>query len=248
MTIKKRMLLWDYTNTNGVPSAMDKVWFGGLFSSVCNWNAWYPPELNGRAPFRPMIHLLPQLSGSEWQMIQNTTEPIIFYLNEPELNSITPEHAADLWSKQVVHLRLSRGKRLCSPCCASNSTGAAWIEKFMNLTKGNPPDYLGLHYYGTDGNEAIAYLQKMHEKYPHLPIIVHEIASISRNHADVLGFMAQLANFMDNTDWIFEYGFFGCMRSVADGFVSPQAQLMNPDGSFTDLMYKLMYDQPIRYN
>jgi len=36
------------------------------------------------------------------------------------------------------------------------------------------------------------------------------------------------------------------MRKLADNFVSPAAQLMNPDGSFTDLFYKLMYDQPIK--
>jgi hypothetical protein len=36
------------------------------------------------------------------------------------------------------------------------------------------------------------------------------------------------------------------MRKPADNFVSPAAQLMNPDGSFTDLMFKLMYDQPIK--
>jgi len=36
------------------------------------------------------------------------------------------------------------------------------------------------------------------------------------------------------------------MRKLADTFVSPAAQLMNPDGSFTDLCYKLMYDQPIK--
>jgi len=36
------------------------------------------------------------------------------------------------------------------------------------------------------------------------------------------------------------------MRKLADNFVSPAAQLMNADGSFTDLFYKLMYDQPIK--
>lgn len=50
---------------------------------------------------------------------------------------------------------------------------------------------------------------------------------------------------MDEQEWIFEYGFFGCMRSVADDFVSPVAQLMNPDGTFTELMHKYMNEQPM---
>ena len=115
----------------------------------------------------------------------------------------------------------------------------------MNRVSSNTPDYLGLHYYGTDGYAAISFFQQMHTKYPNQPIIVSEIASTARNHPSVLGFTAQLANWMDNLDWIFDYGFYGCMRQCADGFVSPQAQLMNPDGTFTYLMYKLMWDQPI---
>ncbi|KAL8751704.1 MAG: hypothetical protein Q9184_005984 [Pyrenodesmia sp. 2 TL-2023] len=63
----------------------------------------------------------------------------------------------------------------------------------------------------------------------------------------IKSFTIQLANFMDNTDWIFEYGLFGCMRNVADGFVSPDAQLMRPDGTLTDLMKKLQWDQPIEW-
>lgn len=116
----------------------------------------------------------------------------------------------------------------------------------MKLVAKNPPDYLDLHYYGTDSSAAIAYLQSMHKKHPAKDIIVSEIASISRNHNDVLHFTARLANCMNETPWIFEYGFFGCMRQVTDGFVSPEAQLMNPDGSFTDLMEKLMNDQSMK--
>ena len=73
-----------------------------------------------------------------------------------------------------------------------------------------------------------------------------EIASISRNYKDVVSFTARTANWMDETEWVVEYGFFGCMRHVADGFVSPEAQLMRPDGSFTELMGKLMGEQPVR--
>ena len=50
---------------------------------------------------------------------------------------------------------------------------------------------------------------------------------------------------MDKQEWIHEYGFFGCMRNVADDFVSPAAQLMKPDGTLTDLMEKYMNEQPM---
>ena len=72
-----------------------------------------------------------------------------------------------------------------------------------------------------------------------------EIASTARDQDSVNGFTVQVVNFMDDAEYVFEYGFFGCMEHVADGFVSPAAQLMKADGSFTDLMYKLMWDQPM---
>ena len=249
MVVKKRCLLWDWTNSAGpnnpgVPWAMDKVNFGGPISSVSNWNTWVPPELKGRVPFRPMVHLTPQLSGGDWDMVVNSDQPIIHFFNEPEMNGISAEDAANAWHGQMVPLRQNKGKQLVSPSVTSSPQGQAWLADFMNRVSDAPPDYVGLHYYGTDGNACIQYLQSMHSTYSQ-PIIVSEIASTARDDASVRGFTAQLANFMDGTDWIFEYGFFGCMRNVADNFVSPNAQLMNPDGSFTDLMNKLQNDQPM---
>jgi len=101
MVVKKRCLLWDYTNTRDIPKQMDKVNFKGLISSVSNWNAWVPPELKGRVPFRPMIHLERELNGNEWQFILNSDQPIIHFFNEPERNGISPQKAADYWHKQV---------------------------------------------------------------------------------------------------------------------------------------------------
>ncbi|KAI4152621.1 MAG: hypothetical protein L6R39_001756 [Caloplaca ligustica] len=251
MAPNKRCLLWDWTNTDGpghkgVPWAMDAVDFKGPISSVCNWNTWVPPELKGRAPFRPMVHLEAQLSGGDWQNIENTKEPIILFFNEPERAGITPQHAADIWRKQMLPLRQHKGKKLVSPSCASDPKGQEWIEDFMRRVADHPPDYLGVHYYGTDAKAAIDYIESMHKKHPKQAVMVTEIASISRNHHDVVQFTAKLANWMDQTNWIFEYAFFGCMRTVADGFVSPEAQLMKPDGHFTPLMEKLMHEVPMK--
>lgn len=248
--VHKRCLLWDWTNTDGpghtgVPWAMDHVKFTGPLTSVSNWNAWTPPELKNRAPFRPMIHDLSKLSGNDWTTINGYKDHIILYFNEPERNGISAEQAADLWFKHIVPLRKEKHNRLVSPSCASDNNGQAWIADFMKRVASDPPDFLGLHYYGTSSKDAIKYFEDMHAKFPHQAIFVSEIASISRNYDEVLHFTVEVANWMDRTEWVFEYGFFGCMRQVPDKFVSPQAQLMKPDGSFTDLMYKLMNDEPM---
>ncbi|KAI4123452.1 MAG: hypothetical protein LQ338_005249 [Usnochroma carphineum] len=251
MTPNKRCLLWDWTNTDGpghkgVPWAMDAVDFKGPMSSVCNWNTWVPPELKGRAPFRPMVHLEAQLSGGDWQNIENTREPIILFFNEPERAGITPQHAADVWRTKMLPLRQHKGKKLVSPSCASDPKGQEWINDFMHLVADHPPDFLGLHYYGTDAKGAIEYIESMHKKHAQQQVMITEIASISRSYHDIVQFTAVLANWMDGTPWIFEYGFFGCMRTLADGFVSPEAQLMKPDGHFTPLMEKLVHEVPMK--
>ncbi|KAK4690267.1 hypothetical protein P7C71_g6481, partial [Lecanoromycetidae sp. Uapishka_2] len=251
MVIRKRCLLWDWTNTDGpghqgVPAAMDEAYFEGPMKSVSNWNTWTPPELKDRAPFRPMIHDLAKLSGDDWKRIESTKDAIIQYFNEPERAGVSAEQAADIWFKQIVPLRKENGNKLVGPSCASDPNGQAWIDDFMTRVESDPPDFIGVHYYGTESKEAIKYLEDIHDKFLKQPLFVTEIASISRNYQEVLAFTVEVANWMDGTDFVEEYGFFGCMREVADGFVSPEAQLMKSDGQFTDLMYKLMYDQPMK--
>jgi hypothetical protein len=76
-------------------------------------------------------------------------------------------------------------------------------------------------------------------------VVISEIACISRDKNEVFAFTAQVANWCDQCPYVYEYSFFGCMRELADDFVSPQAQLMNPDGTLKDLMQKLMKEQPM---
>ncbi|KAF2184862.1 glycoside hydrolase family 128 protein [Zopfia rhizophila CBS 207.26] len=246
MAIKKRCLLWDYTNTQDRPQQMDIVKFDGPISSVSNWNSWVPPELKGRAPFRPMIHLERELNGNEWQLILQSDQPIVHFFNEPERNGISPQKAADYWRNQVVPaLRNERKKQLVSPSCASDPAGQQWISDFMSLIQDALPDYLGLHWYGTSSDECKQYISNMHDKFPGLKIIVSEIASISRDYEQVHAFTRDMCNWMDGVDFVVEYGFFGCMKNMPDDFVSPAARLMDQWGNFTDLMWKYMSDQPM---
>lgn len=249
--VKKRCLLWDWTNTAdpNLAQAINNVNFSGPISSVANWNAWCPPELNERLPFRPTVRGLGQLTDpNEWGMISNNNHAIIHYFNEPERAGISPQKAAALWMEKMVPLRKETGKKFVSPGCASDPGGEAWLDDFMKriCEMREPPDYLGLHYYGSDANAAIRYMEKMHNKYPQYPVVVSEIASISRDKKEVFAFTVQLANWMDECPWVFEYAFFGCMARIADDFVSPEAQLMNPDGTFRYLMTKLMNEQPMK--
>jgi len=243
--IKKRCLLWDWTNTAHIPNALDTISFTGPLSSLANWNTWTPPELKDRAPFRPTVRTPAQLAGEDWNNVLNSTQPIVHFFNEPERAGVTAADAAKAWMAQMVPLRRDKRVKIVGPSCASDEAGGKWLGEFMDLVKSAEPDYLGVHYYGTEADAAIKYIEEMHATYPGLPIVVSEIACISRDKKEVFEFTAKLANWMDEREWVFEYAFFGCMREVADGFVSPEAQLMDKEGGLTELMRKLMTEQPI---
>ncbi|KAL7624219.1 hypothetical protein AAE478_005778 [Parahypoxylon ruwenzoriense] len=252
MVIKKRQILWDWTNTAGpgnpgVPDKIEQVPFGknSPVASFVNWNAWVPPELRDRAPFRPMVRVLESTTGNDWAMIQNSQSPIILFFNEPERAGISPEQAKDIWYNQILPLRRDKGKKLGSPAVASDDNGRNWIERFMSLVSNDPPDFLCLHYYSKNANEAIQYLESMHKKWPQHPVMVTEIACIDRDYQAVVNFTVKICNWMDNQNWIFEYGLFDFQRNPADGFVSPAAQLMHPDGNFTELGNMYVHQQPM---
>jgi hypothetical protein len=302
--VSKRCLLWDWTNTRDRPAAINQL-FGtpqtcntdtrndtaassdantaSPFCSVHNWNAWSPPELAGRLPFRPMIRTLAQLEGNEWEMVLNSGAEVVHFLNEPERAGVSTKDAARWWAEKVIpELREGKGMRIVGPSCASDEGGSKWLAEFMGLVggeddgcrrlgmrdedgggkgfgkgkgdadkdgdgdgdvdgegRGGWPDYLGLHYYGTEARDAMQYISTMHKKYG-LPVMVSEIASVSRDPKQVERFTDEMSEWMDDTHWIVEYGFFGCMAHVADDFVSPAAQLMDEGGKFTPLMGRLM--------
>jgi hypothetical protein len=250
MTVRKRTLLWDWTNTRDHAAEIEQLNFSGPFSSVANWNAWVPPELKGRLPFRPTIRTPQQVHGEEWAWIRDSDFEVVYFYNEPERQAgLTPEVAVKDWREHVLPgLRTNpKGrKKIVGPACASDDGGRRWLREFMSaLREDEWPDYLGVHYYGTIAAEAIAYIESMHNEWPRLPVVVNEVASISRDGKEVERFTAELANWLDKTDWIYEYAFFGCMDHTADDFVSPAAQLMDSKGAFTPLMKRLMQEQPM---
>jgi hypothetical protein len=76
--------------------------------------------------------------------------------------------------------------------------------------------------------------------------MVTEIACTDRNYQNVLNFTVKVCNWMDTTEWIFEYGLFDFQRKVADSFVSPAAQLMDGNGNFTELGKMYVHQQPMK--
>jgi len=137
-----------------------------------------------------MLHDKSRLTGNEWAMFANASASILIFYNEPERANASAQEAADTWHKMLAPLRKQHKKKLCSPSCSNDGNGQKWIGDFMGLVKDEMPDFLGLHYYGNTAKEAQGFVEMMHNKWPHLPVMITEIACISRNKDDVLKFTA----------------------------------------------------------
>lgn len=96
-------------------------------------------------------------------MISKNEHAILHYFNEPERAGISAREAATLWQEKMVPLRKATGKKIVGPGCASDPPGEEWLDDFMKRVEsmGEPPDYLGVHYYGPSGAAAIQYIEKM---------------------------------------------------------------------------------------
>ncbi|KAJ1334114.1 glycosyl hydrolase [Microdochium nivale] len=252
----KRIVLWEWTNTRDFDgSAALKASAAKLSSSkeikaVMNWETWRPQELPANLYFQPMVRTPAQASGDAWsQMLTNinaqpnkSKKPIVHFYNEPERNGVSAKDAAATWKSKMLPLRKSKGVELVGPAIASSPEGLAWLKSFMGyLSDGQKPDYVGCHFY-TNKNSAVDkeitaaknHLAAIIFAYG-LPIVVSEIASTSRNSADVVKFTKTMAEWMDKQALVKMYGFFGVSRQPADSFVSPQAQLLNTSGAWTAL-------------
>jgi hypothetical protein len=82
-----------------------------------------------------MVRLQAQLSGSDWNNIWTSDQPIVHYFNEPERAGITPQQACDWWFEKMVPLRIQKGKQLVSPSCAGDAAGQVKPLPFIPLIK-----------------------------------------------------------------------------------------------------------------
>lgn len=247
----KNMLLWDFTNTNSGGATTGALQTAaGKVHGIANWNTWRPTDAPAGLAFYPQVRTLAQFEGNEWTMLLASLQtevaagrtPLVLYLNEPEYQGVSAADAAARWVSQMLPLRASHGAKLVGPATSSSDAGRAYQKAFQDaLAADQKPDYTGVHFYTTDGQSVAtelswgqSYLSEVHATYGK-PVFVSEIASTSRDPAQVTEFSDKMKAWMDAQDWIAEYGFFGATLQPANDWVSPSAQLLNAAGQWTAL-------------
>ncbi|KAK1926149.1 hypothetical protein DB88DRAFT_480850 [Papiliotrema laurentii] len=171
---------------------------------------------------------------------------IVMGYNEPDHNDASvavhqsARDAAIAWT-HLAKLRETHGVKLASPAIAGN---IPWLQEwFAQIPDDTRPDYLTVHIYTTTFDDFVRQVVNFWNLF-RLPIIVSEFAMHSfapgvpppTDMQQVHDFMGQITQWLDQTDFIAKYSWFGAVR---DGYnlhgVSPLNRLMDEHGELTAL-------------
>lgn len=210
-----------------------------------NWDIILPetsPNLSLNAEFVPMI-FAPGYFDNDLKLQEGYTHVLGF--NEPDHSDpavaqlATPEKAAEEW-KKIAALRNAKVK-LISPAVAGDIN---WLKCFINILPPDArPDYIAVHVYSTTFEAFKAKIEEYWNTF-NLPIWLTEFAMTSfdpnvpppTSMQQVHDFMGQATAWLDETDYISRYAWFGACRNGENLHgVHPFNRLMDEQGRITAL-------------
>ncbi|KAI0698125.1 glycosyl hydrolase catalytic core-domain-containing protein [Cytidiella melzeri] len=213
--------------------------------------SWYYTWSPNCIDIAASLECVPMLWGTDQENAFNSTiestidsysVKAVLAFNEPNemgQSNLSPEDAASMWKQYLEPLRSSKNVRLGSPAPSSNPDGVTWIQDFLNACEGGcTVDFIALHYYDVNATEFQSYITNYHNLFGK-PIWVTEWACQNFNGGAqcsdeaIKEFMNQTESFMDATDFVERYAWFGAFRNLQG--VNPDDALMDQNGKITAL-------------
>ncbi|KAG6837938.1 hypothetical protein H0H93_008332 [Arthromyces matolae] len=202
---------------------------------VYTWSPWVPDAAKSLG-----LHGVPMLWGEKQiadfvKIVKKGYANAVLGFNEPNQqgqSDMSPEYGAQLW-KQYIQPLQSQGYSLISPAPTNAASGVTWLQSFFTACDGCHFDGIAVHWYGTDPQAFISYMEHIHTTFGK-PIWVTEYAcqnfgsGAQCSSDDVWNFMTVTKNWMDATDYIAHYFYFGAMYDM--GNVNQLNQLMSSNG------------------
>ncbi|KIJ68082.1 glycoside hydrolase family 128 protein [Hydnomerulius pinastri MD-312] len=202
------------------------------------------------SPIYTDIEFVPMLWGSDqvdsFASINDTIShyhvSAVLGMNEPQQSAqsnLTPSEGAQLWKSYLEPLK-AQGVRLGSPAPSSAPSGKTWLLDFLTECQGGcTMDFIALHWYDVNATTFESYLKDFHDTFQR-PLWVTEWACQNYNNADaqfsyedIVQFVNQTQGFMDNTDYVERYAWFGAMENLQG--VNPDDALMDKSGTINAL-------------
>jgi len=206
-------------------------------AAIYNWSPYVDPlykqlgfttmsMLWGYKQIDQFTQLTSQPGYADWAMGVN--EP-----NEQTQSYMSPGDAANVWRQYIDPLQY-KGYKLVGPACTSAPSAIGWYKDFLAACSGCKFDSLALHYYGTDPQDMINYIQSFHTAFPQYPIMVTEFAcqnfggGSQCDQGQVYNFMKTVTSWMDSQGYILYYFAFGVLHDMYN--VNYANQLIGDDG------------------
>ncbi|KZT72594.1 glycoside hydrolase family 128 protein [Daedalea quercina L-15889] len=216
-----------------------------------NWSAWKPSNSDSLGyEFWPMFHDASSVSDFESNVVAGYGTNILGF-NEPEQSgqaNMDAGTAASLW-QQYIEPKKDIGYGLISPAVTSDQAGIPWMQSFISECNGGCTFTAGcaLHYYGTDPNDFISYVQTYYSTLQSSCSVLHvtEFACMdfsgatTPDESQIWDFYSTAIKWMDSQDYIASYFAFGILDDM--GNVITQDALLS-DGTPTSLGYTYIYD------
>jgi len=142
--------------------------------------------------------------------------------NEPNLSSqsnLSPEDAAQIWMNVSDPLKNQGYSTIVTPAVTSAPNGVQWLQDFFKACTNCRFTAMALHYYGTNSQGMIDYLNHMHNTF-NMDIWVTEYAAEDftggpqSDEEQITAFMRNITTWMDQTSFIRKYFPYGLTTSA----------------------------------
>ncbi|KAL5116085.1 hypothetical protein ACEQ8H_005981 [Pleosporales sp. CAS-2024a] len=229
-----------------------------------NWSPY--PNTNlipaNNLEFIPMIHGIDATQSTQTEQAFSSLSSSSTHLlsfNEPDGTSgsggsaITPEDAAKAYISYVVPFRNGtkgggRKWKISHPATTGSPNGLTWLRNFnascykIDPKNGCPTDFVAAHWYGAFDGLA-SWIGTLNEFYntnsssnQDLKIWVTEMALPQQSAQNTLAMMNETLPYLDKTDYVERYAWFGAFRSnSANEWTGDAVALFNKDGGLTNL-------------
>ncbi|KAJ7738136.1 hypothetical protein B0H16DRAFT_1379354 [Mycena metata] len=240
----KRGLCWPFYNSPLDPAKLNDG--KGSVNLIYDYETFAPPSSNGAGGlnFIGMQRCLDcdsspiaQLATRQKQLGFST----LFTLNEPDINNITPQQAADWYKQNINPLPI---KKALPAITASTQPGQGfeWLQQMLTACAGQCFfDYVNLHHYGATFDQFQQHVQQAESLFPGKQIVVTEFAlqNPPGGQADQVAYYKQAFAFLDadpNVAMYFPFvattpSLFAANDAAGVSFVGTGSALFNDDGT-----------------
>jgi len=226
---------WPFTGTGTNPNLWSLA--GGTWGSKISWIYTWSPDQDQTSQqigleFVPMLWGQKQVTDFQNRLNAGSFDQAqaILGFNEPERSdqaNLSPSAAVALWNQVMINQVKARlpHVRLGAPAVSSDpSIGKPWLTQFLQLCTNCQIDFIPIHWYGSDPNAFISYVEDIHNTFGK-NIWVTEWAYTTFSACNpssqaamntVFSFMGQTSIFLDETaSYVERYSWFGAVTSTS---------------------------------